>query len=86
MSKPMSMTELADLLKHIQDHHSFCQNDHGKHVKYVDPKIDTRDWKCFAITFRGAGTDETFHTQNECRHIPESLYERCMNYLDEGFV
>ena len=80
----MTMTELNELLKHIQKDHSFCQSKNGqRYVKYVDPNIDTRTWVCFAITFRGGSFEKVFHTQNECRDIPESLFERCMNWLDE---
>lgn len=83
MSKPMTMAELSELLRHVQAEHSFCRNKNGRHVKYVDPKIDTRDWMCFAITFRLFGEGVTFHTQNECRDLPESLFERCMKWLDD---
>lgn len=85
MSKPMTMSELTELLKHIQSDHSFCRNNgKGRHVKYIDPHIDTRDWMCFSITFRLFGEPVTFHTQNECRDLPESLYERVMAWLDEN--
>ena len=85
MSRAMTMQELGDLLNHVRMDHSFCRNDgKGRHVKYVDPKIDTRDWMCFAITFRLFGEGVTFHTQNECRDLPESLFERCMEWLDES--
>ena len=83
MSKPMTMNELAKLMDHIKGCHSFCQAAAGqRHVKYIDPHIDTRDWVCFSVTFRGLGADVTLHTQNECRDLPESLYTRCMNWLD----
>jgi hypothetical protein len=77
------MEELETLLKHIRLDHSFCNNHNGRFVKYIDPKIDTRDWMCFAIVFRGGGNEVVFHTQNECRDLPKSLYERCMTWLDE---
>jgi len=83
MSKAMTMQELGDLLNHIRMDHSFCRNKGGRFVKYVDPKIDTRDWMCFAIVFREAGDEVCFHTQNECRDLPESLFERVMTWLDE---
>lgn len=79
----MTMKELGDLLNHIRLDHSFCHQREGRHVKYIDPHIDTRTWECFAITFRTSGDPVVFHTQNECRDLPESLYERCMKWLDE---
>lgn len=85
MSKPMTLEELAALLNHIKQEHSFCQAKEGqRHVKYIDPHVDTRTWTCFAISFRTIGDGVTFHTQNECRDLPESLFDRCMNWLDEG--
>ena len=79
----MTMQELGDLLNHIRCDHSFCHEREGKHVKYIEPVIDTRTWDCFAIKFRGLGSEHVIHTQNECRDLPESLYERCMTWLDE---
>ena len=84
MSAAMTMKELGDLLNHIKSDHSFCRSKNGRCVKYVDPKIDTRDWMCFAIVFRLSGDGVVFHTQNECRDLPQSLYERCMEWLDES--
>lgn len=77
------MQELGDLLNNIRTSHSFCRPiADARHVKYVDPHIDTRDWTCFAITFRGGSAQEKhLHTQNECRDLPRSLYERCMSWL-----
>lgn len=51
-------------------------------VKYIDPHYDLRDGKVFCVTFRGFGSERTFHTQNECRDLPQSLYERCIAYLN----
>ena len=84
MSAPMTMKELGDLLNHIRTDHSFCRALDGlRHVKYIDPHIDSRTWHCFSIKFRGGSTDEVvLHTQNECRDLPLSLYERCMKWLD----
>ena len=79
----MTMQELSLLLNHIKADHSFCRAEEGRSVKYIDPHIDTRTWTCFAITFRCSGNVEHhFHTQNECRDLPGSLYTRCMRWLD----
>lgn len=84
MSKAMSFQEFADLLMHIANEHSpLCGARSGKTVKYVDPHIDMRTNEVFALTFRGFGWKHFIHTQNECRDLPESLFERCMAYLDE---
>lgn len=84
MSKPMSRDEFLDLMTHIRQEHSPAQiGKFGRCVKYVDPHIDMRDGAVFAIGFRGFGWDKVLHTQNECRDLPESLFERCMKFLDE---
>lgn len=83
MSAPMNMQELSNLLNHIKADHSFCNNRNGRFVKYIDPHIDTRDWNCFAIVFRTSGDEVCFHTQNECRNMEQSLYERIMVWLDD---
>lgn len=80
----MTMTELGELLKHIRAEHSPFQHKNGKIVKYVHPNIDMRDGMCFSITLRGFGGTETlFHTQNECRDLPQTLQERVMLWLDD---
>lgn len=80
----MTMQELGDLLKHIKSDHAFCRQKEGRFVKYIEPCIDTRTNTCFAIKFRNAGDSVVFHTQNECRDLSESLFERCMKWLDES--
>lgn len=82
MSAPMTMTELGELIKHIQAEHSPMDFKPGRRiVKYLHPAIDNRDGKCFAIKLRGYGWEETFHTQNECRDLPESLDQRVRAFL-----
>lgn len=78
----MSMTELGDLLKHISEEHSPFGCRRGKTVKYVDPHIDMRDFKCFSITLRSFSYEKHFHTQNECRDLEKSLFNRVMEWLD----
>ena len=82
MSNPMTMTELGDLLKHISTEHSPFSPRKGRTVKYVDPHIDMRDFKCFAVTLRGFSYEQVFHTQNECANLSQSLQERIMEWLD----
>lgn len=84
MSRPITKAELIELLHHIRQEHSPVKRLGGKTIKYVDPHIDMRDGAVFSVTFRGYGWEETLHTQNECRDLPETLFERCMAWLDEG--
>ena len=83
MSAPMTFSEFADLVSYIAKFHSPTRfNGKGLIVKYIDPHFDMRTNAVFAITFRtfGGGAIE-LHTQNECRSLPTSLYERCMDAL-----
>lgn len=83
MSQPMTFQEAGELLTHIRDFHSpFSANRTRKVVKYVDPHFDMRTGHCFAIKLRGYGWEETFHTQNECRDLPESLRARVLAFLN----
>ena len=83
MSNPMSFQEFANIVKHIQHNNSPLTRTGGlPNIKYIDPVLDMRTNSVFAITFRGFGNaDTTFHTQNECMDLKETLYERVMSYL-----
>lgn len=51
-------------------------------VKYVYPSIDFRTNTVFAVHIKTmGGADYVLHTQNECRDLPVSLYDRCVRVL-----
>lgn len=78
----MTFHEAHELLTYIRQFHSPFTAQRGMRiVKYVDPHFDMRTGHCFAIKLRGYGWEELFHTQNECRDLPESLYTRVINFL-----
>lgn len=81
MSQTMHVRKFIELLNHIKKEHSF--GDKGKTVKYIDPHFDNRTGDCFSVTFRGYGWDKTLHCVNECRDLEKSLFERCMEFLDD---
>jgi hypothetical protein len=84
MSRPMSNAELNKLMEHIaKANNPFKYSLNGlPPIKYVHPNYDNRTGYWFSITLRTMGGMETvFHTQNECRDLKESLYERVMAYL-----
>lgn len=84
MSSPMSMADFNALIEHIWAEHSPAQcGKYGRCVKYVNPRIDMRDGAVYAVEFRGFGWEKILHTQNECRDLPESLFDRCNSFLDE---
>jgi hypothetical protein len=84
MSAPMTFQEFGSLLKHIANNNSPRVSAYPRPtVKYVDPVMDMRTNCVFAVTLRGFGNeDKVFHTQNECRDLPQSLEERIREYLD----
>lgn len=86
MSASMTMQELGDIIKHAYVNNSPLNSKIGPTVKYIDPCIDNRDGRCFAVTFRGFGDGVQFHTVNEQRSNSKSLFQRCMTYLDCGEV
>lgn len=84
MSNPMSFHQFNDLLKYIVAHNSPSTAKHQwPSIKYVDPHFDMRNNSVFSVALRPFnGVEVIFHTQNECRDLPKSLYERIKDYLD----
>jgi hypothetical protein len=81
----MNMKEFAAVINHIAVHNSPFERKlkDVPCVKYMYPSIDFRTNTVFAVKFAGfGGSDTLLHCQNECRDLPESLYERIMKYLD----
>jgi hypothetical protein len=84
MVQPMSFQEFGNLLKYIANNNSPFRHTtpHTPCIKYVDPHFDMRTNSCFSMTLRTMGAGEhVFHTQNECRDLPTSLYDRVMAFL-----
>jgi hypothetical protein len=80
MSRPMNMREFL-LLTGVIDAYYSVRVPGG--AKYIYPSIDLRTNTVFAIKFAGFGWEATLHCQNECRDLPDSLYERCIKLLKE---
>lgn len=80
----MSFQEFADVVKHIAQHNSPGKDSYPlPTIKYIDPVFDMRSNTVFAVTFRAFGSEAmTFHTQNECRELQESLKDRILSYLN----
>ena len=83
MSAPMSFQEFGNLLKFIRDNNSPLTAKYpARSIKYIDPVFDMRTNSVFAVSFRSFGSeDKAFHTQNECRDLPQSLDERIREWL-----
>ena len=87
MSRAMTIKEFGELIEHIEKEHPVymrSQKLKGHSIKYIYPSIDMRDNKVFAVAFNDFSFGgKEFHTQNECRDLPESLFERIMKWLDK---
>lgn len=82
----MSLNEFAKLVNLIRaEHHPYERVKDGKRrIKYIYPSIDFRTDSVFAIRLSEfPGPITAFHTQNECRDLPKSLYERIVNWLNK---
>jgi hypothetical protein len=77
----MTFAELERLYLHIESEHSPIMGN-NKRVKYIDPHIDMRDGLVFSVTFRGFGWEQNLNCANENRENPDSLFKRCMDFLD----
>lgn len=83
MSLAMTFNEFAILVNFVKNKRSpYAKGLLARHVKYIDPHFDMRTNDVFSITFRGFGDERQFHVCNECRDIKESLFERCMSWLE----
>jgi hypothetical protein len=51
-------------------------------VKYIDPHFDMRTMTVYSVGFRGLDFGPTLlHVMNESRHLPDSLFDRCVAFL-----
>lgn len=84
MSAGMTFAQFRELLTHISREHSpNKQVAKGlRRVIYVDPFIDMRTGTVFSVKFRGYGWTKRLHIMNEFLDVEESLYDRCMSFLD----
>lgn len=89
MSRPMTSAELSMIMKRVsKDFNPFSarMNPIGESIttiKYVHPNYDNRTGTWFSIELRTmGGASNVFHTQNECRDLKESLFERVNTFLD----
>lgn len=85
MSKAMNLQEFADLVNLIMKDHSPIKTvvSPKRRIKYIYPSIDFRTNDVFAVKLAEfPGLTVVFHTQNDCRDLPDSLYERIVKWLN----
>ena len=73
----LSLEEFKAIVQEINESHRFGFG--GQHVKYIAPQIDTRDWKIYAVEFRGLGSDQNF----DFRDSTEPMADRIRGWLAE---
>jgi hypothetical protein len=85
MSRPLTLDEFNQLIAIIQDKHCFG----GKNwkpenvaIKYVTPIFDMRTNEFYCITFEMYGHKHTLHCVNDCRDLEQSLFDRCIDFLN----
>ncbi len=83
MSEVMSFEKFMELVEHIKkDHSVYAAGMEGKTIKYINPIFDMRGNEIFSITFRGFGWEHNLNCINENRDLSDSLFDRCMAFLD----
>ena len=84
MSQVMDFKQFMELVEHIEKDHSVCSvGKKGKTIKYINPVFDMRNCSVFAVTFRGFGWEHSLNCINANRLLTDSLFDRCMAFLDE---
>lgn len=85
VSRPLTLDEFNQLITIIQDKYCFG----GKNwkpenvaIKYVTPIFDMRTNEFYSITFEMYGHKHTLHCVNDCRDLEQSLFDRCIDFLN----
>jgi len=85
MSQPMTLDEFNKLIAIIQDKYCFsgknCKPENVA-IKYVTPIFDTRTNTFYCITFEMYGHKHTLHCVNDYRDLEQSLFDRCIDFLN----
>ena len=85
MSRPLTLDEFNKLITIIQDGYCFSgKNWNPKKVtiKYVTPVFDMRTNTFYCITFEMYGYSHTIHCVNEYKDLEQSLFDRCIEFLN----
>ena len=85
MSQPMTLDEFNKLIAIIQDKHCFTSKNFKSEnvaIKYVKPIFDMRTNEFYCITFEMYGHNKTLHCVNDCRDLEQSLFDRCIEFLN----
>lgn len=74
--KMMTLKDFQGLLQYIDRNHSFKRGGKGKRIKYVEPTIDMRIGKIFALRFRGFHDHEiAVVNENRDKNLKEMTYD-----------
>jgi len=83
MDNKMRISEFQELVDFIRAQCFLCNEKGYRAIKYVVPHIDMRiGGDIYAVKFiEWLGEKHLVHTQNDCKDLEESLFDRCMKYL-----
>lgn len=87
MLEPRSLTanQFNEIMQIIRKKNSFGRLETvkhgGKHIKYVRPHIDMRDYAVFCVQFEGLFNDD--EGKFDFRDSDRPMYERIMEWLGE---
>lgn len=81
MLEPHSLTaaQFNEIMQIIKKKHRFGRK--GKHIKYVFPSMDMRDYAVFHVRFEGMFSDG--EGKFDFRDSERPMYERIMEWLGE---
>ena len=85
VSRPLTLDEFNQLIAIIQDKYCFGGNNwkpENVAIKYVTPIFDMRTNEFYSITFEMYGHKHTLHCVNDCRDLEQSLFDRCIDFLN----
>lgn len=85
-SKAMTVVQLGSLLTKVYMEHNVIRavRPGFRRIKYVNPVFDNRTGDVFSVTFRWFGGELCLHVCNEQRDLPDSLYDRCVYWLEHA--
>lgn len=80
----MTINQLLELIRHIEDEHNFFNRKPGQRVvKQLTPCINTRGaGRVIAVDLQGYGWEKTFSRGEDRQDSPVSMYHSIMDFLD----
>ena len=81
----MTIDELHRLIDLVATKYAFGRSNASqtRSIKYMSPQVDMRSNLVYLVEFTsGGGEIHTIHTCNECHDLPQSLFDRRVEWLE----